>query len=463
MAGNDVGISVIRGVRKDLPAHASKDQMEQQALSGLARYFWDRHVCVHALATTAPYVDDLGEGALLEGLDDAQQLACEGADVCLLARLAMSAIITSALAIRSVVVVSECPGYQHTPARGSVLAELGVCVELVQTAGIREHHRADLDDVCRAEVHEAVCRLAVAARPPALLIESLDALRHGVVHNKAHIRLVDAESKRDSGHHHLGTALDPCVLNPGALAGLQPRVIRLRFDSLGLELLGNGLAVLARAAVHNAGLARVLCADELRDRVKRLLVSPLRHNAVAQAGAVRGAAEDLAASNGQDLDDVRHEDRRGGCRQGQHRNRGKLQLEHVEGLVVGPEVVAPLAAAVCLIDDNSAQELARVAGLELAQQRLALRNLLGRDVQHGCLRAARKHCHDVLGRLLGCVAAELDGLEAGRLQMGHLIGHEREQGRHHKRDAALHHGRDLEAHRLAAACRRAVMKGVSGM
>ena len=67
--------------------------------------------------------------------------------------------------------------------------------------------------------------------------------------------------------------------------------------------------------------------------------------------------------------------------QAEYGDRGKEALHDAEELVVRTKVVAPLAAAVHLVDRQAGEDPGLVACLQLAHEPLALGQLIGRDVQ----------------------------------------------------------------------------------
>eukprot|EP00959_Pyramimonas_sp_CCMP1952_P258230 5397368-Pyramimonas_sp.AAC.1 len=73
---------------------------------------------------------------------------------------------------------------------------------------------------------------------------------------------------------------------------------------------------------------------------------------IEEVGAVDGALEADAPEDSEHGAHVRLHSHGGSGGEGQHRDVGELLLEHSKLQVVGAEVVAPLAAAMCLVDRN---------------------------------------------------------------------------------------------------------------
>ncbi len=74
--------------------------------------------------------------------------------------------------------------------------------------------------------------------------------------------------------------------------------------------------------------------------------------AIHQVRPVERADQDLRLGQAQLADDVVAHLRRGGGGVGMHGNAGKLVFQQPQAAVLGPEVVAPLADAVGLVDGD---------------------------------------------------------------------------------------------------------------
>ena len=150
------------------------------------------------------------------------------------------------------------------------------------------------------------------------------------------------------------------------------------------------------------------------------------------------------------LGDIRHHPavRRGGGRQ--HRHVGRhLRDEVAEPAVVGTEVVAPVADAVRLVDDEQSDAAHERGELLLAERRVV--EPLGGDEQHVDLVGVEPAQH--VGPLVRVRRVDRHGAHARPLGGGDLVAHEREQrGHEHGRpgaSAAQQQRRD-EVHRRLA-------------
>ena len=150
-----------------------------------------------------------------------------------------------------------------------------------------------------------------------------------------------------------------------AQAGVQPRVVGQCANALAHQQLGHLLHPLARLAVNNACLVGVFALDEAQELPGGV---GLFDDGVADVGPVKAADELARAVQLQVLDHVgtRQVVRRGGERHAGHA--GVTLVQHAQGAVVGPEVMAPLAHAVCFVNGKQAQQPALVQRVQLGQK-----------------------------------------------------------------------------------------------
>jgi hypothetical protein len=116
----------------------------------------------------------------------------------------------------------------------------------------------------------------VATGATGLLIVGLDALRQVQVGDKAHVRLIDAHAEGDGGDDDDALAAQELGLVGAAHVGRQAGMIGQRVEALALQE-GRGVVhLLAREAVDDTGVARVLGAQELEQLLPRLAFSTMR-------------------------------------------------------------------------------------------------------------------------------------------------------------------------------------------
>ena len=153
------------------------------------------------------------------------------------------------------------------------------------------------------------------------------------------------------------------VLRAAALVLREAGVVRHRVEAFLAQLLRERVDVAAAHAVDDPGLPLVPL--QHRQHLRPLVVA--RQHAVGEVGAVEVADEHERVAQGELLGDVAPHllRRRGRIRV--HRGLGELLVQHAELPVLGPEVVAPVADAVRLVDGERAH-------LRLAQERAESRH-----------------------------------------------------------------------------------------
>ncbi len=221
----------------------------------------------------------------------------------------------------------------------------------------------------------------------------------------------------------------------------QPGVVGQRIQTLVPQPVRRGLDAAPGQAVDDAGLALMALqeAGELALRVG------LAFDGIADVRPVESGDEAHRFRQRQTLDDVFAGPRVGGGRQRHPGDTGEMAAELIQGQVVLTEVVAPRRNAVGLVDGDDGH---RDAGQQVQGGRL--QQALRGDVQQ--VQGAGLDG----GRHFRALGGGLGGVEIGRshaelAQRRHLIGHERDQRRHHDADTVAQHRRNLVAQRLAAA------------
>ena len=352
--------------------------------------------------------------------------------------------------------LAEVAEQPHAPAVGRLGQpehgiELGRRQPLVRDVGLRQLDQpALLHDVGQAVGHPGLGRLAIAAGAAGLLEVAFDALGHVEVRDEAHVGLVDAHAEGDRGHHHERAAAVLAAAQEGSLVagaqrGLHAGVIRQRGHAVLVQEGRHLLDRIAGQAVDDAGLARMLVADEAQQLLARLA---LLDDPVADVGPVEAGHEHPRAGE-QPLLDLQPRRRIGGGGQRDARHLRKALAQQAELAVLGAEVVAPLRHAVRLVDREQRQPALRLHVVEQPQAALA-QQPFGRDVDEVELAGA----HPALDRRrLGAAqcAVEKGRAHAQLGQRGHLVLHQCDQRRDHHAHAMPHQCRDLVGQRLAAA------------
>ena len=206
--------------------------------------------------------------------------------------------------------------------------------------------------VGRAREQQRLARSAVAAAATDHLHVALE--RVGVVEeaHEAHIRLVDSHPEGRRRDDPADPAADEVVLNPGALIGLEARVVVLEPQAVATERPRDALAGVARAGVDDD--ASILDRPQSLDEdAQAILVATDLLDVVAQVRPHDARPHDgeLTAESGRDLRGSGGSRRRG---HPEHRRVAQRLERAPDEEVVRPEVVSPHADAVHLVDHDEA-------------------------------------------------------------------------------------------------------------
>ena len=295
--------------------------------------------------------------------------------------------------------------------------------------------------VLAPEQQHAVGHLAVAARAAGFLVVGLEVARHLVVHDEAHVGLVDAHAEGVGGDHHAAVAAHERVLAGVALQRRHAAVIaRDRFAG-GAQPVVHLLAALHRRGVDDAAAVRVR--QRLAQPIELLFLAGGLHDLEAQVRPVDAGVDDVHARPPELLADVLDHvgDRGGGERE--HRRIAELLQRIADLQEGGPEVVAPLRDAVRLVHHEQRDAPPLQGGHELRVGQALRRGEDDGIVGH---RDALQRCLLLVARLR---AVHLLGGHPGPLQLLGLVLHERDERRHHHRRALEVQRRKLIAQRLA--------------
>ena len=125
-------------------------------------------------------------------------------------------------------------------------------------------------------------RLAVAAGAAGFLVVAFERLRQVVVHDPAHVRLVDAHAERDGRDDHLRIVANERFLVVAPRVRFEARVVGQGANAIALQPSGELVDTLARQAIDDA--RTVVAARALEHfRIRRL---GLRPHGVVQVGAI---------------------------------------------------------------------------------------------------------------------------------------------------------------------------------
>ncbi|EGY01901.1 hypothetical protein AZA_54302 [Nitrospirillum viridazoti Y2] len=340
-------------------------------------------------------------------------------------------------------------GQQHLAAAVGGLAEAQQGIQLaplrplVLGAAVRGvHHLAQHDHILQAVQHQGVGGQAIAAGAAGFLIIGFQAFGRVHVHDESDVGLVDAHAEGDGRHHHHALALDEAVLVGLAHRRVQAGMIGQGVQPLVLQPVGQRLHPGARQAIDDARVLRMVAADEVQ-QLPALIV--LGRHAIGDVGPVEAGDELPRLAQSQALHDVGLGLRVGRGRQRDARHGGETLVQHRQLQVFRPEVVAPLADAVRLVQGEQA-DARPVQQLQEARGDQPLR----RHVQQVQIAPLARPLHiQRLAPVQGGV--QVGGAHTGLPQRVHLVAHQGDQGTDDDGDARPRQGRDLETQRLAAA------------
>ena len=261
-------------------------------------------------------------------------------------------------------------------------------------------------------------------RPPGaahLLVVGDRRARPLVVDDPAEVRLVEAHPERDRRDERLHLTGDQRVLEPLALLGRERRVVGTGVDATRAQPGGDPLRVGDGQAIDDAAAGQVR--DVLREPRQPLGLVGERDRPEPERRPCQRAADDPDALP-ELLGHVRDDPVVGRRRRREDRDRRREAAQDPpDPPVVGPEVVAPVADAVRLVDDEQAdRSLDR--GKDPVREGLVA-EALGRD-QQDVDRVCREPRLDVVP--LGRVArVDRRGVEAQPAGHRDLVAHEGEE------------------------------------
>ena len=312
---------------------------------------------------------------------------------------------------------------------------------------------AQLHHLAEAVEEERRRGQSVAPRPARLLVVALYALRQVEVRDETDVRFVDAHPEGDGGADDEALLAQEACLVFATLRRVEPGVVGRGGDAFAAQEIRRLLRLLAAQAIDDSGIALVAGAQE-----RKQLLAPrvLERDFVLDVGPVEARGEDLRARKTEPAQHLLASQRVGGRGQGDERHARKTLAEpgHLE--IVRPEVVAPLAHAMRLVDGQQAHlEPAQEALERLGVQRF------GRDVEE-LQPPARGLGADGLFLLLGQRRVVEGRRDPELLERIDLVLHQRDERRYDECHALEAQRRHLVAKRLAATGRHEDQAGLAG-
>ena len=200
--------------------------------------------------------------------------------------------------------------------------------------------------VAAAVQQQALGFQPVAAGPARLLLVVLERLGHAGVDDEAHVGAVDAHAEGDGGHHDVRPLVHEGVLvGPSLLVG-EPGVIADRSQAPARERRGQLVHLGPADAVDDPRLAAV--APDGGQHLGQPIGARL--DAIDEVGPIERADQHRGDREPQLGDDIGAHLRGGRRRVGVHGHPGERRPKPAELPILRPEIVAPLADAVGLVD-----------------------------------------------------------------------------------------------------------------
>ena len=290
---------------------------------------------------------------------------------------------------------------------------------------------------------KALGRRSVASGAPGLLVVVLQAARDVVVDDVVDVRLVDAHAEGVRGDHHAGAVVEEVILVAVALCCREACVVARRSDAARAQKLAELLDGLAARAVDDTRLVLALARERDHTAVLGLAVGRPLHEEL-EVRPIEARKHGVGVAQAEGARDVVAHGLRGRRGERHHRRASGHGIDELDDpLVRRPEVIAPLADAVRLVDGKKG-DAARRGDLEETRVVQAL----GRDV-HERERAGRHTMQDV--GLLGGGKRRVEATrrDAALPERPHLVCHERDQGRDDHRETSRALGKRDGGHLVA--------------
>ncbi|MCG3120600.1 MAG: hypothetical protein ALAOOOJD_03365 [bacterium] len=315
--------------------------------------------------------------------------------------------------------------------------------DLALGSGFLIDKESDLRHIAVAQQQQAIRAQPVAAGAADFLIIRFKVFRQIIMNDEAHVRFVDPHAERNGGDDNLRVIAEKGFLILRALFVGQAGMIGPRRVAELLQHRGQLIHLLAREAINNAGLLRMLLQkfESLIDRIgftrdteKKILAIETRDE------LLRGREVEIRGNIGA------HALRRRGRERDADGLRKARPAFH-QLAILRPKVMAPFRNAMRFIDGETID-------LERGEkrQRFDFQQSFGRHVKQLCLTLtdAVEIALILIGRQR---AVQKHGGHAELLQLRHLVFHQRNQRRDHDGETLEQQRRQLIAQRFAAAGR----------
>ena len=203
--------------------------------------------------------------------------------------------------------------------------------------------------VVRAIQQHGIGFLPISSRSSRFLKISLYRVRTIVMNHNSYVGLVDAHAESVGGNHNLFVALQPCLLMCIFDCGFKSGMKKSSGKSMLTEIFGQFLCGFTAPHIHDGATLHGL--KNLQHFYVLVIGAP---NDVSQIASFETHLKYLPIGKVQLFLDVCHHLRCSGSRKRQYRYIG-FPFPHFGNMqIMGPEIIAPLADAMCLVDSDEA-------------------------------------------------------------------------------------------------------------
>ena len=199
----------------------------------------------------------------------------------------------------------------------------------------------------------APCRLTVPAGAAELLIERLDRAREVGMNHEADVGLVDPQSEGIGRHHDRDLSAHEPVLAGGPIGGLHPAMVGGHLEASGAQARGQVVECPDRRHVDDS--AALGPPQEIGHLLLPLLLVIGGGHREMEVGPIEPGMDDPGVGDVQLFENIFDHllGRRRG--EGEHGRPAKLVDDRAQALVLGTEVMPPLADAMRLVDDEEVE------------------------------------------------------------------------------------------------------------
>ena len=240
-------------------------------------------------------------------------------------------------------------GLEHAALRGS--RDFGLFWLLGGVLAVAFDKEAAGGHVAIAPQKKTLARLAVASRAARLLVIRFKAFRHVVMHDPAHVRLVDSHAKSVRRNHDGSIVIDEPFLGIVAFGLIHAGMVASHRQPFGGKPARKAVDIFARRAIHDARIARMR-RNELGDS-RALLLRIELFDAELQIRAIISRNDAFGVSQSKQSGNIAtHFIGRRGSKRDDGRALRQAFDEIGNAGIGGTEILAPLRHAMGLVNGD---------------------------------------------------------------------------------------------------------------